>query len=247
MTGEIREIAAKRLKKLSSGPKISDGRKITALGEGRQHTLLAFAFRTRIDRSGEPPRADSRHMHERSHAARPRRLRDPLRGFRVDRTELLPPARLQNTNQVHRPIHAAQRIGDRAVIAHIRLNQRDLARLAERQKMHRQIRTAHRDLDPASCPRQGLHHIAAQKARTAENRDYGRISQCDRHGGLICVRLSRIRLVSNAYPGFARIESRRCRSPPEFLFLAAQNRRASIDKGRERLYLCANLPRWRNW
>ena len=153
------------------------------LGESREHPLLALALGARINGSGEPAGADGRDMDQGAHPLRPCCLGNPLRRFGVDGAEALPPGLLQNANQIHSRVGAAQRFGHGPLVAHIRLDQRNLAHGAQRLQMQRQVWPPHRDLDPAPRPRQGLHHIAAEKPRAAEDCDNGRISQCDRHGG----------------------------------------------------------------
>src|SRR5208337_2194692 len=70
-----------------------------------------------------------------------------------------------------------------------------LAYAAQRLQMQRQVGPPHRYLYPASRPRQGLHCIAAQEPRAAEDCDNGRISQCDRHGGPVYLK-HRVRIES---------------------------------------------------
>ena len=61
-------------------------------------------------------------------------------------------------------------MGDGVRIAQIGLDRMDLTDVAQRLQMEREIGTAHRDPDPPAPPRQGTHHMPADKARTAKDR-----------------------------------------------------------------------------
>jgi hypothetical protein len=55
-------------------------------------------------------------------------------------------------------------------MAHIRLDGMDLADIAKRLQMKCKIGPARGDADPPASPRQGAHHMASNKTRTAEHR-----------------------------------------------------------------------------
>ena len=69
---------------------------------------------------------------------------------------------------------------DRGRVAQIGLHGMDLPDLAERLQMAGQFRPPHRDPDAVIALGQRPDHVAAQKARSAENRDEGVQIRC--HG-----------------------------------------------------------------
>ena len=88
----------------------------------------------------------------------------------VNRVETLRARLIQYANQIDGRLRIPQRIGDRPRIAHIRLDGMDLTGRAKRLQVKREIRAAYRDPDPPASPRQGAHHMPADKTRTAEHR-----------------------------------------------------------------------------
>jgi hypothetical protein len=108
--------------------------------------------------------------------------RDAFGRLDVDGLELLPPRRREYPHEIDYGIRPAYCRNDGSLISYIGLKKGNLPYEAERLQMQREIGAAHGDLYAAACPRQGLHHVAAQKARTAENGDDGGVLQSDGHG-----------------------------------------------------------------
>jgi hypothetical protein len=72
----------------------------------------------------------------------------------VNRVETLGARLMQYANQIDGGLGIAQHTGDRVSIAHIRLNGMDLADLAKRLQMKREIEPSRGDPDPPASPRQ---------------------------------------------------------------------------------------------
>ncbi len=78
--------------------------------------------------------------------------------------ELLRARLLQYADEIDGGFSVPQGMGDRIRIAQIGLHRMDLPDFAERLQMKREIRAAHGDPDPPAAPRQGTHHMPADKA-----------------------------------------------------------------------------------
>ena len=100
-----------------------------------------------------------------------RRERHRLRAKRVHRLEPLPAALEQDADEVDHEVGVAHGRLDRSRVAQIGLHRMDLADPAERLQMARQVRPAHRDANAIAALGERAHHMAAEKARAAEDRD----------------------------------------------------------------------------
>ena len=106
-------MVAKRLKKSSSGPKITEGRRITAVGNGGEHRGLALRLAAGIGGGGIRVRADGRDMHDIVDARGLGGLGDGAGALRLNLREFLSAALGQNADEIDDGVGPAQRGGDR--------------------------------------------------------------------------------------------------------------------------------------
>ena len=99
------------------------------------------------------------------------RKRRRLRAERLHRVEALPPALVQNPDQIDHDIGVARGRFDRAAVAHIGLHRVDLPDPPERLQMAGEFGPTHGDANPVAALGQRAHQMAAEKARAAEDGD----------------------------------------------------------------------------
>ena len=170
MNGEIRAISAKRLKNLSSTPKTSDGRKMVARRERRQHRLFRLPFGRAIPARAVRIGADGGHLDEPADTVGRGEPGDPLGTLGMHRLERGRSALRQRANQVDDDLGPDDGTVHRALVHHRGIKRHDLPNRTHRLEEQRRLRVAHRHPHDVALLGQSLDHIAADEAGTAEHR-----------------------------------------------------------------------------
>ena len=110
-------------------------------------------------------------MHDIGNTRRSGGLGHSRRAFGLHRFKGLFAPGGEDADQIDRRLGAAQSGGQRFGIADIGLHRMDLADAAERLEMEGEIGTARRHANAPALARQRPHHMAADEAGAAENRD----------------------------------------------------------------------------
>ena len=92
------------------------------------------------------------------------------RSLRLEGVEALAAGLLQDAHQIDHVIRPGDRMGDRILVAQIGMDRRDLPDLAEGEEV-REVRLPGRHQDPVAALGESADHIAAEKARSAEDGD----------------------------------------------------------------------------
>ncbi len=143
---------------------------ITAEGMRGEHELLGLCLGTRVVGGRLFVGADRRHMHQ-ARAVCGRGQRHLLGAGPVHEIKALAAALEQNADQVDDHVGIARRRLDRSGVAQIGLHSVDLPNPAERLQVSGELGAAHRGADAVVALGQRAHHMAAEEAGAAINRD----------------------------------------------------------------------------
>ncbi len=137
----------------------------------------------------------------------------------VYRLEPLPAALEQDADQVDHQVGIAHGCLDRRRVTQIGLHSVDLSDPPERLQMAGQLGPAHGDANPVAALSERPHHMAAEKARAAEDRDQ-RVERSCGHRALFAFGVRcRYRIDSSLYRGGASGERAESGSRPPALLV----------------------------
>ena len=139
-------------------------------GEGGAHMGLAFALGAGVVRRRLCIRADRRDMDQRFDLCGGRSRGDALRALGLHAVERLPTGGEEDADQIDDGAGARHRAGDGRRVAHVGLDDLDLADRTKRLQEQRQLRVAHGDPHAVAGLGQLLHDITPEKARSADYR-----------------------------------------------------------------------------
>ena len=140
-------------------------------GEGGQNGGFALSLAAGILRSALGIRANRRQMHQAAQARLSRQPRDAASPLRLNSNKIVGTARIKGANAVHRRIRPRQRCRNRSIIADVAEHGFHLAHCAIAAHKQRLVRAAHGHAHAPAFLRQFARDIAANKTRTAKDRD----------------------------------------------------------------------------
>eukprot|EP01136_Pigoraptor_vietnamica_P033411 Opistho-1_new@96248 len=143
------------------------------MGKGAQHALLAFRLGAGISGFGAGIGADGGDLHEFPRTGARGGRGDAGGTLRLDRLEALPPAFLENGDQVDHRIGAGHGAIDRILVADVGGDRRHLADHAGGFQEQGLVRAAHRDPHLPALLSQARNQMTTYETGTAEHRDQG--------------------------------------------------------------------------
>ena len=177
---------AKRLRNPSLGAEDDGGTQDHRARHGFQDAGLAGRLGAGIGGSRCRIGADGGDMHHARNAGGAGRLGNGTCPEILHRVEGLGASLIEHADKVDDGIGAFHGAVDRPAMTQVRLHRHDLADGAERLHVLGEIGTADGDAHPVAAPRQRPHHMAAEKAGSAEDGDelavQGLRTRCRGHG-----------------------------------------------------------------